>query len=122
MSVTVPKDKDKDVRRGTVNSNTNNIVYESTESIYESPSKNLDLAHEPWRHHFSFTAAGKASSFIKRKVVPQTCCWDILLKTKMRCNLWWPKIKMLCKMTWKWLFLPSGSTEWYFFSNNPISV
>ena len=31
----------------TVNSNTNNIVYESNESIYESPSKELDLTHAP---------------------------------------------------------------------------
>ena len=35
------------VRRGTVNSNTNNIGYESTESSYESPFKDLDLALEP---------------------------------------------------------------------------
>ena len=108
------------VRRGTVNSNTNNIVHKSTESSYESPSKDLDLAREPWMHHFNTTAAGKASSFTERKVVPQTCCWDILLKTKMRYNSWWPKIKLLCKMTLKELgndliFLPSESTKWYFF-------
>ena len=96
--------------RETVNSNTNNIVYKSTESSYESPSKDLDLAHEPWRHHFNTTATGKASSFIERKVVPQTCCWDILLKTKMRCNSWWPKIKLLCKMTWK------RTRKWPYFS------
>lgn len=55
MSVAVPissdknvsSDEDKDVRRRTVNSNTNNIVYKSTESSYESPFKELDLAHEP---------------------------------------------------------------------------
>ena len=79
-------DEDKDVRRGTVNSNTNNILYENTEFNYESPSKDLDLAHEQRRHHFNNTAACKTSSFIKRKVVPQNRCWNILLKTKMRFN------------------------------------
>ena len=38
--------------RGTINSNTNNIVYGSTESSYESPSKDLDLAHEPCKAPF----------------------------------------------------------------------
>ena len=32
-------DENKDVRRGTINSNTNNIVYQSNESSDESPSK-----------------------------------------------------------------------------------
>ena len=54
--------------RETVNSNTNNIVYESTEPSYESPSKDLDLAHEPWRHHFNTTAAGKPSYSLKEKL------------------------------------------------------
>ena len=74
MSVTVvissdkkkkSSDEDKDVRRGTVNSNTNDIVHESPESSYESPSKDFDLSHEPWRHHFNTTSAtfaGKVSS------------------------------------------------------------
>ena len=32
-------DENKDVRRGTINSNTNNIVYQSNESSHESPAK-----------------------------------------------------------------------------------
>ena len=56
------------------NSNTNNNVYGGTESSYESPSKDLDLSREPWRHHFNTTAAGKASSFIER-----SCASDLLL-------------------------------------------
>ena len=46
----ISSDEDKDVRRGIVNSNTNNIVYQSTESSYELPFKdkpsNHDLAHD----------------------------------------------------------------------------
>ena len=59
----------------------------------------------------------------KRKVVPLTGFWDILLKAKSRYYSWWPKIKLLCKMTWKrtrqwpyFYFIPSGSNKWYFFS------
>ena len=63
----------------------------------------------------------------KRKVVPETGCWDTLLKTERRYNSWWPKIKLVCKMTWKrtgkWpfiflLLMQSGSAKWYCFSSN----
>ena len=46
-----------------------------------------------------------------KEVVPQTYCWDILLKTKMRCNSWWPKIKLVCKLTWK------RTPKWPYFSS-----
>ena len=46
----ISSDEDKDARRGIVNSNTNNIVYQSTESSYELPFKdkpsNHGLAHD----------------------------------------------------------------------------
>ena len=81
----ISSDEDKDVRRGNVNSNTNNIVYESTKSSYESPSKD--------KHHQSIIKSKASSELLlekhhqkKRKVVPQTGCWDILLKTKRRYN------------------------------------
>ena len=63
----------------------------------------------------------------KRKVVPETGCWDTLLKTKRRYNSWWPKIKLVCKMTWKrtriWPFIfllltPSGRAKWYCFTRS----
>ena len=64
----------------------------------------------------------------KRKVVPQTDCWDILLKAKRRYNSWWPRIKLPCKMTWKrtwkwpFYFLHSGSTKWYFFQQSYATI
>ena len=83
MSVAVPissdknisSDEDKDVRRRTVNSNTNNFEYNSTESSYESPSKGKRLWSCPWTmQHFNNTAAGKTSSKETKR-----CSWDWLL-------------------------------------------
>ena len=77
----ISSDEDKDVRRGIVNSNTNNIVHQSTESSYELPSKDKqsdhDFAHdhEPWRHHFNATAAGGKASSKEKK----SCASDWLL-------------------------------------------
>ena len=117
----------KVVTRGTVNSNNNNIVYKSTESSYESPFKDLDFNHESWRHHFNTTAAGKAPSFIERKVVSQTCCWDIVLKTKMDTICDDPKSNCFEKWLEKELvndliFLPSGNTKWHFFHQSYVTV
>ena len=77
----ISSDEDEDVRRGTVNSNTNDIVHQSTELSYELPSKdkwsdhNLAHDHEPWRHNFN-TAYGGGEASSKEK---KNCAWDWLL-------------------------------------------
>ena len=103
LSVAVPissdknisSDEDKDVRRGIVNSNTNNIVYQSTESSYELPFKDKPSDHDLAHDHEQINNEVTISTLLllvvkhhqkKRKVVPQTDCWDILLKAKRRYN------------------------------------
>ena len=61
--------------RGTINSNTNNIVYESTEPSYESPSKDLDLAHESWARHDTISASLLLVKHHQKKI----CASDWLL-------------------------------------------
>ena len=103
MSVAVPissdknisSDEDKDVRRGIVNINTNNIVCQSLESSYELLFKDKPSDHDLVHDHEQMNHEGTISTLLllvvkhhqkKRKVVPQTDCWDILLKAKRRYN------------------------------------
>ena len=59
-------DEDKDVRKGIANINTNNIVYESTESSYETSSKYSDYDHAH-ATTMTTTSAGKTSSKEKKQ-------------------------------------------------------
>ena len=86
LSVAVPissdknisSDEDKDVSKGTVNSNTNNVVYQSTELSYELLFKDKTSDHDLAHDYEQMNHEGTISTLML-EVVVKSCVSDWLL-------------------------------------------